>query len=349
MTSWKSTIVPFNMPIAEVIKTIDSSAMQIALVIYEDGRLAGTVTDGDVRRGILRGVGLHEEVSNIMNANPTLLPEQTEPGVILSMMRIKQIRQIPLVNHEGQVTDLKHFDDLVRPTRKSNWVMLMAGGLGTRLSPLTDSIPKPLLKVGGKPLLETILESFIASGFEKFYLSVNYKSEMVESYFGDGSKWGVTIRYVRESKRMGTAGALGLLETIPSEPMIVMNGDLLTKVNFNQLLEFHHEHRALATMCVRNYEYQVPYGVVNVDKHKLIGLVEKPSQHYFVNAGIYVLNPEVIKQIPSDIFYDMTTLFESLMDNKRETCVFPLREYWLDIGRMDDYERANGEYAEIFV
>ncbi|CAI6084366.1 nucleotidyltransferase family protein [Cohnella sp. JJ-181] len=348
MTDWQSTIVPMDMTIEQAVKTIDSSSMQIALVTDEAGRLVGTITDGDIRRGILRGIGLQEPVVLIMNANPTILPEQTEAGVILSLMRIKQIRHIPLVDHEGRLTDLKCFDDLVRPARKDNWVVIMAGGLGTRLSPLTDSTPKPLLHVGGKPLLETILENFIASGFVNFYLSVNYKSEMVESYFQDGSRWGVQIRYIRENQRMGTAGALSLLEELPTEPLLVMNGDLLTKVSFNQLLEFHQSHKALATMCVRNYEYQVPYGVVNVDKHHLVGLVEKPKQHYFVNAGIYVLNPEVIRQIPRDIFYDMTTLFEALMADKQETCVFPLREYWLDIGRMDDYERANGEYAEIF-
>lgn len=349
MTDWSQTLVRDDMSIENVIKIIDSTAMQIALVTNAEGKLVGTVTDGDIRRGILRGVGLHKEIAQIMNANPTILPEQTEVSVVLSLMHIKQIRHIPLVDQAGRVTDLKCFDDIARPVRKDNWVVIMAGGLGTRLSPLTDTTPKPLLQVGGKPLLETIIENFIASGFANFYLSVNYKSEMVESYFRDGSRWGVQIRYIRENKRMGTAGSLGLLKEIPEDPVLVMNGDLLTKVNFNQLLEFHVEQKAHATMCVRNYEYQVPYGVVNVEKHQLKSLVEKPRQHYFVNAGIYVLDPDVIRQIPKDIFYDMTTLFEALLEEKKETCVFPLREYWLDIGRIDDYERANGEYAEHFV
>jgi NDP-sugar pyrophosphorylase family protein len=239
-------------------------------------------------------------------------------------------------------------DYLLEAPERENWVVLMAGGLGTRLAPLTDNCPKPLLKVGNKPILETIIENFISHGFKRFYLSVNYKAEMIEEYFGDGSRWGAEIRYLREDKKMGTAGALGLIPEPLTQPFLVMNGDLLTKVNFSQLLNFHQEQNAHATMCVREYDFQVPYGVVSVDKHRIKSIEEKPVHRFFVNAGIYVLDPEAVSLIPADMPYDMTSLFEQMTANEREVIAFPVREYWLDIGHRDDFERAAGDFARIF-
>jgi NDP-sugar pyrophosphorylase family protein len=224
----------------------------------------------------------------------------------------------------------------------------MAGGLVNRLRPLTDECPKPMLKVGNKPLLETIVENFIEYGFHRFYISVNYMADVVESYFGDGSRWGVDIEYLHEEHRLGTAGALSLLPETPTEAILVMNGDLLTKVNFKQLLDFHYGHQAQATMCVREYDFQVPYGVVKIDGQRITSIDEKPIQRFFVNAGIYVLEPEALDLISSNIFFDMTTLFEKLIELKKEPAVFPIREYWLDIGHLADYNRANGEYRDIF-
>lgn len=348
MTHWKEIMISPSTAILKAIEIIDAGAMKIALVVDENNCLLGTVTDGDIRRGILRGVALDEEVQNVMNPNPITARSTETKETVLAIMKLKRLHQIPIIDGQGCVVGIEILDNLLKSNFRENWVMLMAGGLGTRLRPLTDDAPKPLLKVGSKPILETIMDNFIEYGFRKFYLSVNYKAEMIEEYFGDGSRWGVEIRYIHEDKRMGTAGALGLLSEKPTQPLVVMNGDLLTKVNFQQLLDFHIEHRAQATMCVREYDFQVPYGVVKVDKLKLIGIDEKPIHKFFVNAGIYVLDPAALDLIPKNEFFDMPSLYQKLMDLNCETVVFPIREYWMDIGRKDDFERANGEFWEVF-
>lgn len=349
MKHWVNTLVQVDDTVKQVIQTIDASAMQIALVVDERRRLLGTVTDGDIRRGFLKGMTLENSVRDIMNVRPLTVNQHEDIQHILRIMRQRKIRHIPIVDDAGIVVGLESIDEMFEPEVKDNWVVLMAGGLGTRLHPLTEDCPKPLLKIGNKPILETIMDNFMSYGLRKFYISVNYKAEMIEEYFGDGSPWNAEIRYLREDKRLGTAGALSLIPEMPSSPLIVMNGDLLTKVNFNQLLQFHHEQKAAATLCVRDYEYQVPYGVVRVGEQKLQGIVEKPVEHYFVNAGIYVLNSELLHEVPKDQFYDMPTLFETLLQTQRNAAVFPIREYWMDIGRMDDFERAKNDYLEVFL
>jgi NDP-sugar pyrophosphorylase family protein len=224
----------------------------------------------------------------------------------------------------------------------------MAGGLGTRLRPLTDDIPKPLLKVGNKPILETIIRNFAEHGFVNITISLNYKGDMIKDYFGDGSDFGVNIDYVEENKRLGTAGALSLLKENPHEPFFVMNGDLLTDVNFSHLLDFHSFGNSTATMCVREYEYQVPYGVIQTKDSDITSIVEKPIQKFFVNAGIYVLSPSVFNDIPENEFFDMPTLFNILIEKQKKVSSFPIHEYWLDIGRMSDFEQAQSEYFRIF-
>lgn len=348
MKDWKRVLVSPEATLKETIQVIDSGALKIALVVEEGNRLLGTVSDGDIRRGILRGCSLEADARQVMNVNPTLARQNEGKDKILSLMRQKQVYQIPVVDADGAVVGLEVLERILEVPKHDNWVVLMAGGLGTRLKPFTDDIPKPLLKVGGKPILETILESFIDYGFRNFKISVNYKAELIEEYFGDGSRWGACIEYLREDKKLGTAGALGLLPERPCLPVLVMNGDVLTKVNFQQLIDFHLEHKAQATMCVREYDFQVPYGVVTLNNHRIHSIEEKPVQRFFVNAGIYVLEPEVLGMIPKDLPFDMPTLFERLVADERETAVFPIREYWLDIGRIDDFERAEGEFGKVF-
>jgi dTDP-glucose pyrophosphorylase/predicted transcriptional regulator len=348
MMRWKEVLVAPQMSIREVIQILDTSGMQIILVVDQNNRLLGTVTDGDIRRGILKGLSLVEPVQDIMNPNPNVARADEGRESILAVMKRKGLHHMPLVDENGHVVGLDTLDELIQSRTKENWVVLMAGGLGSRLRPLTADCPKPMLKVGNKPLLETILENFIEYGFRRFYISVNYMAEVVKSYFGDGSRWGVTICYLQEDERLGTSGALSLLPEKTSEPLLVMNGDLLTKVNFSQLLDFHVSHHAAATMCVREYDFQVPYGVVKIDNHRITGIDEKPVQRFFVNAGIYVLEPDALDFILPNTFFDMPTLFEKLIEQEKETVVFPIREYWLDIGHMADYERANGEYQAVF-
>lgn len=348
MKNWKKVLVEPTTLIKSAIETLDKSGLQIVLVVDENNRLLGTITDGDVRRGILKGVSLDADVTLIMNASPISMRTNETRENVLAAMKSKGLYHIPLLDEEGCVVGMDTFEDLIHPEIKKNRVVLMAGGLGSRLRPLTANCPKPMLKVGNKPLLETILENFIEYGFREFYISVNHLADMVKDHFGDGSKWGVDIKYLEEDRKLGTAGALSLISEEQTEPLIVMNGDLLTKVNFGQLLNFHESNKAMATMCVREYDFQVPYGVVKIDKHKIIGIDEKPVQRFFVNAGIYVLNPSLLNIIKKNEYLDMPSLFEILIKDKEETNVFPIREYWLDIGHLSDYDKANGEYDTIF-
>jgi len=283
-----------------------------------------------------------------MHLRPIVGFESQPREVLFSLMRLNQIRQLPLVDPTGHIVGLEVLEDLLQPVDRPNPVVLMAGGLGTRLSPLTDACPKSMLEVGGRPILETILLNFLEHGFRHFYISVNHKADVISSYFGDGSRWNVIIEYVRESNRLGTAGALGLLPRRPDSPLVVMNGDVLTKVDMNALLEFHAQHSADATMCVREFEFQVPYGVVRVNAQEILSIEEKPIQRYFVNAGIYVFQPRVLDLIEPETPLNMNELFERIIATRWRTAVFPLREYWVDIGQHTDFTRANGEFSMVF-
>jgi dTDP-glucose pyrophosphorylase len=342
-TKWQDVVVFRETPLREAIAKIDKSALQVALVLNPDNTLAGLVTDGDIRRFILSGKDLDVPVCEVMNSQPTTVLESVPRSEMLALMRRKVIHHLPLVNAENQVVDLSTLDDLIGIVKRPNWVVIMAGGLGTRLYPLTKDRPKPLLTVGGKPILEIIIENFAEQGFKQIFLSVNYKAEMIEDYFKNGDQWGVEISYLREKERLGTAGALSLLPSKPNLPIIVMNGDILTRTRFDNFLQFHELHGALATMAIREYDLQVPYGVVRVDGTKIKSIEEKPVQRFFVNSGIYALSPGALDYVPSGTFFDMPSLFQQLAVDICTTAAYPLREYWLDIGRMSDLERANEE------
>lgn len=348
MKRWKDTLIAPEVTILGAMELIDRTGLQIALVVNDAGQLLGTVSDGDIRRSILRGGSLERPVREIMFRKPTVAGSHESRDAIIAMMKLKQLRQIPLLDQNGCVIGLDVWDELLDIEPRDNSVVLMAGGLGSRLGELTRNCPKPLLRVGNKPVMETILENCKEYGFRRFYISVNYMADMVKDYFGDGSRWGIEISYLEEKKRLGTAGALGLLPQRPALPLLVMNADVLTKINFKHLMDFHDQHQCVATMCVREYEFQVPFGVVQIDNHRLRTLQEKPVHQFFVNAGIYVLNPEAVDLVPRDEYFDMPSLFDGLLKLQRETTAFPVREYWLDIGRADDFERANGEYSEVF-
>lgn len=346
MFEWRIFSVKESNSLFETMRIINVTSYQFAIVVDENDHLLGTVTDGDIRRGILRGEGLDVPISTIMNTTPITAKSNLSITKYKQLMKSKKLKQLPIVNEHNKIVDVLFIDTLQLATNK-NQVVLMLGGLGTRLRPLTNDIPKPMLKVGNKPIVETIIDGFKQYGYTNFIFSVNYKKEVIQNYFQSGEAFGITIDYVEEEKRMGTAGALSLIENRPTEPFFVMNGDLLTQVNFDQLMQFHLEHDAVATMCVREYEYQVPYGVIETNGTDLTAIKEKPIQRSFVNAGIYVLSPEVFDYIPSETFYDMPTLFEKLMELGKKTTAFPIHEYWLDIGQVDDFQRANENYKEL--
>ncbi|KJC56276.1 alcohol dehydrogenase [Bradyrhizobium sp. LTSPM299] len=334
-------------PLIETLRRIDQGHLQLA-VVERDGKIVGTVTDGDVRRGLLGGIGLDASVDHVMNRTPITAHVGISNPAALNLMRKHSIHQLPVVDPEGRVVEVKLIDDLALGQQSDHWVVLMAGGLGSRLKPLTDDVPKPLIRVGDKPILETVLGGFVKAGFGKFFISVNYKAEMIRDYFGDGSAWGVEIEYLQENERLGTAGALSLLPERPKQPFFVMNGDLLTTVNFEQMLKYHREHQAFSTVGIREHAVTVPFGVIDFEDHRLLGIREKPTQKFFVNAGVYLLDPGVLDHLQANETVDMPTLIERTIADGKQSVVFPLREYWIDVGRLDDLQRASDEFQRIF-
>ena len=334
--------------LVDAIKVINEYPEKLAL-ICEDKKLIGVVTDGDIRRALLGHLSLETELSQIMCDKPITANVGDSAQHMAMIMRQHKIQALPIVDEAQTVVGVETYMQATQTrSKQKSPVFLMAGGFGTRLRPLTKSCPKPLLKVGPRPLLESIILSFIEHGFEEFYISLHYLAEQVREYFGSGEKWGVKIKYVEESTPLGTAGALSLIEEDLHTPIIVMNGDLLTKVDFKALLEFHESTGSAATMCVREYSMQVPYGVIKMDGSRMLSIHEKPEHHYFVNAGIYVLSDTLVNSLIPGTKVDMPDLLAGQVDGGNLVSTFPLHEYWLDIGRVGDFERAQQEFFEYF-
>lgn len=331
----------------EVMASIDKNAKQIALIVDDTGHLLGTVTDGDIRRAILSGMNLDTKAMQFMNANPIAGIVDESPAIWQRTMQRHHLRHLPLLDAIGRFCKLVQLSPPNEPVR-DNTVVLMAGGLGTRLRPLTETTPKPLLPVGDKPIIQTIIENFVEQGFHNFVLCLNYQGDKIKQFCGDGKRWDAEIEYIEEPKALGTAGALSLLSKRPRKPFFVMNADVLTKVDYVRLLDFHLKQGHIASMCIREYRHQVPYGVVKLDEHRIVNVIEKPNYYFYVNAGIYLLSPQVLDHIPNDQYYDMTELFTKLIQQSACVGSFPLREYWMDVGRMDDFKQAGEDYFEQF-
>ena len=348
MKSWEQALVNPDTTLREAMETIDRVGCQMALVVDADRHLLGTLSDGDARRGLLRGLALADRVSAAMHKTPTCAKVGESRHAILSTMRRLGLHQIPLLDAQGRVQGLEIVDDYFAAPVRENWVVIMAGGLGSRLQELTRDIPKPMLKVGSRPLLETIVRGYADQGFHRFYFAVNYKADQIETHFGDGTALGVEIRYLREERRLGTAGALSLLPEAPTQPIVVTNADLLTKEDFGYMLDQHAESGADATMAVRDYEMQVPFGVVRERDGIIEAIDEKPVQRFTVSAGIYVLSPHLLELVPRATYFDMPALFEAATRAGLRARCHRIDGYWLDIGRLPDYERANLEFDEVF-
>jgi dTDP-glucose pyrophosphorylase len=348
MKNWESVLVAPETTLREALQRIDRASSQIALVVDGERRLLGTLSDGDVRRALLGGLSLVDPVSSAMFAQPTKARVSDSSNAILALMRRRGLHQVPLVDDRDVVRGLALLDDYLAVSGSAVAVVIMAGGLGSRLDELTRHTPKPMLKVGSRPLLETIVRGFAEQGFRKFHLAVNYKADQIEAHFGDGSEFGVEIGYLRERERLGTAGALSLLPERPAQPLIVTNADLLTRMDYARMIECHAESGALATMAVRDYEIQVPFGVISEEAGRILAIEEKPVHRFTVSAGMYVLAPDALDHVPARKFFDMPSLFSRLIDQGLPTHCFPIDGYWLDIGRRQDYERANHDFADVF-
>lgn len=340
---WRQAILPVKSSIQNAIRSLDQTSIKIVMVVNEAGELEGTISDGDIRRGLLKGLDLTSPIASVIHRNALVVTPEMGRDVALQLMGANKIQQIPIVNELRQVVGVHLWDEITTLPARSNLMIIMAGGMGTRLRPYTETCPKPLLPVAGKPILEHIIERAKLEGFSHFVLAVHYLGHMIQSHFGDGGQLGVEIEYLNEKSPLGTAGALGLLSQRPGAPFVVTNGDVITDIHYGELLDFHIRHNAMATMAVRIHEWQHPFGVVQTQGIEIIGFEEKPVARSHINAGVYALEPDALNLLSQDAHCDMPTLFERLQAKAMRTVAYPMHEPWLDVGRPDDLNRANTE------
>lgn len=334
--------------IKDAMEVIDKGGKGIALAIDMNGRLAGILTDSDIRRAILRGVSLDVPTESIMNEHFIFITEGYTQTLARTVFEQKRVNQIPVLDENMRVVDIILYHEFHNKPSKENWTVIMAGGLGTRLAPLTKEVPKPMLNVGAKPILETIIEQLKTYGYRNIIMTLNYKADIIENYFQDGTNFGVNIKYVKENKRLGTAGAIRLAKQYLDKPFFVINGDILTKLNYEQFLQYHLKHKNIITIGTKKYELQIPYGVVNIKDERVIALTEKPMESHFISGGMYCLSPETLELIPQDEYYDITQLINGYLEKDKQIGSFPITEYWMDIGQIEDYRQANLDYENLF-
>ena len=344
---WRKAILPAHASIQQAISNLDQVAIKIVLVVNEAGELEGTITDGDIRRGLLKGLDLKSSITEVIQRNALVVPPEMTRELVMQLMVANKIQQIPAVDEHRRVVGLHLWDEITTSPVRPNIMVIMAGGKGTRLRPHTENCPKPLLLVAGRPMLEHIIERAKLEGFSRFVLSVHYLGHMIEEHFGDGERLGVQITYLREQAPLGTAGALGLLNPRPETAFVVTNGDVITDIRYGELLDFHLRHNAAATMAVRVHEWQHPFGVVQTQGVEIVGFEEKPVARSHINAGVYALDPDALNALAADVRCDMPTLFERLQEQYQRTVAYPMHEPWLDVGRPDDLELARSNHASI--
>ena len=338
---WRQAILPIGATLGQAIRNLDQVAIKIVLVTNEAGVLEGTVSDGDIRRALLKGLTLDSPIVSIVHRNALVVPPEMARDLVMQMMVANKIQQIPVVDAERCVVGLHIWDEVTTPLARPNLMVIMAGGMGTRLRPHTENCPKPLLAVAGKPMLEHIIDRAKLDGFTRFVLAIHYLGHMIEAHFGDGERLGVQIDYLREESPLGTAGALGLLNPLPDAPFVVTNGDVITDIRYGELLDFHIRHAAAATMAVRVHEWQHPFGVVQIQGVEIVGFEEKPINRSHINAGVYALEPAALSVLAANTHCDMPTLFERLQAKAQRTVAYPMHEPWLDVGHLDDFLAAS--------
>jgi dTDP-glucose pyrophosphorylase len=343
---WRQAIILNTSNVLQGIKALNEAQVKIALVVSESGKLRGTVSDGDVRRGLMRGIELTAPIEEVLNPDPIVVPPHLTREVVVQLMKTNRIYQIPIVDEDSQLLGLHLLDEVSTIVERPHTMIIMAGGKGTRLHPQTNTCPKPLLPVGGKPILEHIIERATSQGFSKFVIAVNYLGHMIENYFGDGKRFNVQIEYLREEKPLGTAGSLSLLDPLPKIPFVVTNGDVISDINYGDIIDFHIEHNAMATMAVRLQEWQNPYGVVQMRNFQIQDYTEKPLVRSYINAGVYVLNPSSVQFLVKGEPCDMPDIFQKLLSESRLVVAYPIHEGWIDVGQPKDYFMANQQYEK---
>ena len=337
---WKAACVSSKSTLQHAIENLDQTAWQICLVTDQEGRLEGTITDGDVRRGLLRGLGLGESVLSVVEKKFLVVTDDIDIDSVFQLMRVNSISQIPTVSSDGKVTGLYLLSDFIKTPSTSQLMVVMAGGKGTRLYPHTKQCPKPMVEVNGKPMLEHIISKARDHGCQEFVIAVHHLGDVIKDYFGDGSNFGVSINYISEQFPLGTAGALSLLKPIPAKPFLVTNGDVITEINYSELVDFHNRNKSLLTIAVRKYEWQQPFGVVHTEGSRVVGFEEKPTLSNYINAGIYVVSPETLSELTENEAIDMPEFMARISDEGGSVNAYPMHEAWVDVGRPDDLERA---------
>ena len=337
---WRQTLLHGDATIKDAINVLNVSGLRIVLAVDENEKLLGTISDGDIRRGLLKGLQLESSLAAIWNHEAIVVPENMSTEMVKELMLVNKIQQIPIVDENQRLMGLHLWDEFVYPVARPNIFVIMAGGRGTRLGTQTENCPKPLLLVSGRPILEHIINRAQTEGFTHFVIAIHYLGHMIEDYFGNGQKMGIKIDYLREEKPLGTAGALSLFKELPNLPIVVTNGDVITDIRYAAILEFHEEQGASATMAVRSHEWQNPFGVVQIQGIDIISYDEKPTYRSNVNAGVYVLDPAVLRFIPKSEVFDMPSLFEIAGKNSERTVAYPVHEQWLDVGRPKDLQQA---------
>ncbi len=344
----ESLLLNSDASLKDAIYLLEKTDKGIVLVIDKKGILIGTITDGDIRRALLNCFDLKVEVKEVMRRNMIVLNEKTEfiQKKAELLMVENNIRQIPVLNNKGMVVDLITYTESGQSIiKKLPIVVVMAGGLGSRLLPLTEKTPKPMLRLGEQPMLEIVLNNCVRAGLKEFYFAVNHLKEQIIEYFGDGSKWGVDIKYLEEKKPLGTAGALKLLPFENDKPILVLNGDILTNLNVSNLIGFHNKFSSFATVCVREHLEKLAYGVVHLNNELVESIEEKPSFSHYVNAGIYLIDPVVLDFIVKDKPMDMPELLTLLIRNKMQVSACPIHEYWLDVGQPETLSKAKQDWV----
>lgn len=343
----RRSVVSADATIADAMRSLDASMSQIVLVVDDGGRFSGILTDGDIRRALLGGGALDSPVVRHVNRDCFTVGEEAGRADVLELMQARQIAQVPVLDPQRRVVGLHLLHDLVTPIERPNWAVVMAGGRGTRLGELTETVPKPMLPVAGRPILERIVLGLVGSGIRQVYLSVNYLADMIEQHFGDGHRFGCAIRYLHEQEPLGTAGSLALLprgSDGPTDALVVMNGDLVTQANVGRLIDYHERGNHALTMAVRRYVQQIPYGCVEVERDELVGFVEKPTSSRLVNAGMYVMDPDCLQLLPHPEPATMPDVVRRIQAGGGVARVFEIDDDWIDVGRFDQLQRArNGE------
>lgn len=340
-------IINKDYSIKQALEVLNDGAKGIAFMTDKNKKLIGTITDGDIRRAILKDISLDSSIDEIIHYNPVCANVHMTREEIKDLFIKKAVKEIPIVNDNNVLVDMISIKDILLPEGKENSVVVMAGGLGTRLKELTQEIPKPMLKVGQDPMLQHIINNFKQYGYNKILISVNYKAEIIENYFQDGYAHGVKIDYIKEHKRLGTAGGIKLAKEYINAPFFVINGDIFTNLNVDNMMKFHTENNFDITVGIRKHSFQIPYGVVQVNDNNITELKEKPSIDYFINGGVYCLSPNLLKYIPEDKYFEITDLINICIKNNMRVGSYEIKEYWMDIGRLEDYNKVNQDVYDL--